>query len=116
VIWSDASFIAFLVLKPIAPGHVVVIPRHHVKSIYDLDQHAYAALFERVRIVAEMVRRAEQPAQVGVAVEGLSVPHAHVHVLPVNQPGDLDPCRAQPTTTESRRAMGERLRSFAPAV
>jgi|GEM_PF-3547904 len=87
VIWSDGAFLAFPVLDPIAPEHV---------------------------IVADMVRQASRAAEVGLAVEGLSVRHVHVHVLPVNRPGDLDPCRAQRSTEQSRRAMGAHLRSFAP--
>ena len=116
VIWSDDAFLAFPVLDPIAPEHVIVIPRAHIASIHQLDSSSYVALFDRVRIVAEMVRHASKAAEVGLAVEGLSVRHVHVHVLPVNSPGDLDQCRAQRSTEQSRRAMGEHLRSFAPAV
>jgi histidine triad (HIT) family protein len=116
VFWSDEQFLAFPVLHPIAPEHVVVIPRAHVASIHELDAATYGALFERVRLVAALVRRASQATEIGLAVEGLSVRHVHVHVLPVNRPGDLDPCRVQPSTEASRRAVADRLRSVSPAV
>lgn len=116
VIWSDDGFLAFPVLDPIAPEHVIVIPRAHIASIHELDASSYVALFDRVRIVAEMVRKASKAADVGLAVEGLRVRHVHVHILPVNTPGDLDPCRARRSTDESRRVMGAHLRSFAPEV
>lgn len=109
-------FLAFPVLDPIAPEHVVVIPRAHFVSIYELDSPSYAALFDRVRMVADIVRQASKAAEVGLAVEGLSVRHVHVHVLPVNRPGDLDPCRAQRSTEESRRAIAAHLRTFAPST
>jgi histidine triad (HIT) family protein len=113
VVWSDERFVAFLVIHPIVEGHLVVIPREHAASIYDLDPATYSAIFDRARILAGIIRRVYEPNEVGIAVEGLSVRHVHVHVLPVNQPGDLDPSRARTADAATLRAVGERLRKAA---
>ena len=81
-IYEDTKTFAFLDIHPKQPGHVLVVPTHQVEFIWDLGANDYAALMESVQKVGLHVRNVLQPGYVGVMVEGLGVPHAHVHVFP----------------------------------
>jgi histidine triad (HIT) family protein len=111
-VWSDADHIAFMDKTPIASGHVLLIPRAHTRSVYDLDAEAYGALFERARRLASAVARAVGAPLTGIAVEGFGVEHAHVHLVPVWRGGDLDPCRQSPASNETLQATAEGIRAI----
>jgi histidine triad (HIT) family protein len=93
IVWSDEEFVAFLDAFPISAGHLVLAPRLHVDSVFDLPGDLYARLFERVRTLSGAVARAQGAPRTGLAVEGFGVAHAHVHLVPVWRGNDLDPCR-----------------------
>lgn len=82
--------LAFLDINPIARGHVLCIPKQEVDYIFDLDDDLYAELFRFARRVARGLEKVCPCRKVGIAVVGIDVPHAHVHLVPLNQPGDLD--------------------------
>lgn len=111
IVWTDAEHVAFLDRSPVAPGHVVVIPRAHAPTVYDLDAGAYERLFARVRALAEPVARAAGAPRAGIAVEGFGVAHSHVHLVPVWRGGDLDPCRQSPATDVALSDAAARLRA-----
>ena len=81
---------AFLDINPLAPGHVLVVPRTETDYIFDLGDGDYAALFEFARKVALALKEAVPCARVGVAVLGMEVPHAHIHLVPMRSESDLD--------------------------
>lgn len=110
IVWADMEHVAFLDHNPVAAGHLLVIPRVHAPTVYDLDADAYARLFERVRALAGPVARAARAPRAGIAVEGFGVSHAHVHVVPVWRGGDLDPCRQVTSSEGDLRAAAARLR------
>jgi histidine triad (HIT) family protein len=83
IVWSDEEFVAFLDAFPISAGHLVLAPRLHVDSVFDLPGDLYARLFERVRTLSGAVARAQGAPRTGLAVEGFGVAHAHVHLVPV---------------------------------
>lgn len=85
------DFYAFLDINPIARGHVLVIPRKIEKDyIFDIDDAAYSGLWTFAKKVAEAVKKAIPCRRVGVAVLGMEVPHAHIHLVPLNSEADLD--------------------------
>jgi histidine triad (HIT) family protein len=110
VVWSDDEFIALLDPFPITPGHITLVPRAHIDSVFDLPADAYARLFAHVRAFAGPVARAAGAPRTGIAVEGFGVAHAHVHVVPVWQGGDLDPCRQGAVSEDELELTAERLR------
>src|SRR5690606_10166880 len=109
--WSDTEHIAFLDIRPITPGHALLIPRSHVSWIEELSANAHAKLFARARDLAKSVAVAAGAPHTGIAVEGYGVPHVHVHLVPIWQGGDLDPCRQTPAGDADLRAAAERLRA-----
>lgn len=83
-IYEDNRTIAFLDIHPKQPGHVLVVPKKQIEFIWDLPQEDYAHLMDVAQKVGRHIRSTLQPAYVGLMVEGLGVPHAHVHVFPFN--------------------------------
>jgi histidine triad (HIT) family protein len=84
------EFLAFLDISPLAEGHVLVIPKKEVDNLFDLDDETYTGLQMFAKIVANGIRRAIPCLKVGVAVIGLEVPHAHIHLIPINKVSDID--------------------------
>lgn len=110
IVWADEQFLAFLDTSPIAPGHLLLIPRAHSPSVFDLPDTEYTELFQRARAIQRVLLATAGSRRVGLAVEGFGVDHAHVHLVPVNRGGDLDPSRQQRASPGELRATGERLR------
>lgn len=83
-------YFAFLDINPVQPGHVLVIPQKETDYIFDIEDDEYAGLQLFAKKVARALRRAVPCRKVGVAVIGLEVPHAHIHLVPMSKEGDLD--------------------------
>jgi len=84
------EYLAFMDISPLAEGHVLVIPKKEVDNLFDLDDETYTGLQMFAKIVAIGIKRAVPCLKVGVAVIGLEVPHAHIHLIPINKVSDMD--------------------------
>jgi histidine triad (HIT) family protein len=84
------DFLAFLDITPLREGHTLVIPKMEVDYLFDLDEERYIGLQLFAKIVSEAIRKAIPCKKVGVAVIGLEVPHAHIHLVPMDTVGDLN--------------------------
>jgi histidine triad (HIT) family protein len=111
ILREDADFLAFLDVRPIREGHSLVIPKAELPDMFDLPEPLLAGLLPFARPVARAIQQVTQAARVGVAVVGLEVPHAHVHLVPIDGLYDLDFHRAQPAADEELAATAERIRS-----
>lgn len=87
---SDDKHYAFLDINPVAPGHVLVIPRKEESYIFNLDEKEYTDLMAFARRVAAALEKAVECKRIGVAVIGLEVPHTHIHLIPLNSEKDMD--------------------------
>ena len=83
------KFLAFLDVSPIKEGHVLVIPKVAVDYIFDLDDDMYSGLTLFAKKVANAIDASIPCERVGVAVVGLEVPHAHIHLIPIHEVGDV---------------------------
>lgn len=92
-------------------GHLLLVPKQQVESIYQLPDEAYYRLWQIVRFLEAPLRRAIDAPRIGLAFEGFGVPHAHLHLIPVYRRGDLDPRRAKPAAFEDLRPIAERIRN-----
>lgn len=81
---------AFLDVKPLAKGHVLVVPKEEVDYIFDLDHKIYIELHEFAKKIAIAIKKSIPCTKVGMAVIGLEVAHAHIHLVPLNQIHDLN--------------------------
>lgn len=87
---EDEKHFAFLDINPMAPGHTLVIPRREVDYLFDLTADEYGELMEFARKVALKIKKAVPCQRVGVAVLGMEVPHAHIHLVPLQTEADMD--------------------------
>lgn len=87
---EDERFYAFLDINPVAKGHTLVVPKHEVDYLFDLDDDELAAMIVFAKHVAKAIRAAYPCRKVGVAVLGLEVAHAHIHLIPLQSEGDMD--------------------------
>lgn len=86
---EDSKFLAFLDIFPVAKGHVLVIPKKEVDYIFDLDDETYTGLQLFAKKVAVGIQKTIPCVKVGVMVLGLEVPHAHIHLVPMQTEADL---------------------------
>ena len=84
------SCLAFLDVNPVVKGHVLCIPKKEVDYIFDLDDDLYVELHRFARTVARGLKKVCPCIKIGEAVVGIDVPHTHIHLMPLNQPGDLN--------------------------
>ena len=87
---EDEEYLAFLDIFPLAIGHVLVIPKVEIDYLFDLDDQKYSGLMLFSKRVALALRKAFPCKKVGVAVLGLEVPHAHIHLVPLNSESDIN--------------------------
>lgn len=84
------DFLAFLDISPLVLGHVLVIPKKEVDYIFDMEDELYQGLMLFAKNVAAGIKKAFPCDRVGVAIIGLEVPHAHVHLIPINSMNDMN--------------------------
>ncbi|MEM9686483.1 MAG: HIT family protein, partial [Bacteroidota bacterium] len=87
---EDEHFFAFLDINPNAKGHTLCIPKKEVDKLFDLDEATYQGLMTFSRKIAKAMEKVIPCNRVGMAVAGLEVPHAHVHLIPINSMGDME--------------------------
>ncbi|HEY0244617.1 MAG TPA: HIT family protein [Mucilaginibacter sp.] len=108
---ESLEFLAFLDISPLAEGHVLVIPKKEVDYIFDLDDETYTGMQIFAKIVATGLKKAIACKRIGVAVIGLEVPHAHIHLIPMNKVSDLDFSRPKLSfTPEELEATAHKIR------
>lgn len=103
-ITEDEHYLAFLDINPNAKGHTLCIPKREVDKIFDLESEEYLGLMKFSRRVAHALEKAIPCKRVGMAVIGLEVPHAHVHLIPLNE---MDEMRFQQKVTLSKEEFEE---------
>lgn len=109
---ESIEFLAFLDINPLVEGHVLVIPKKEVDELFDLDDETYTGLQLFAKIVAGGIKKAIPCKRVGVAVIGLDVPHAHIHLVPLNGADDLNFSRPKlKFTPEEFQATEEKIRA-----
>ena len=87
---ETVQYLAFLDVSPLAEGHVLVIPKIQIDNLFDMDSEEYVGLMMFTQIVAKGLKKAIPCNRIGLAVIGLEVPHAHIHLIPINSMGDMN--------------------------
>lgn len=106
------EFLAFLDIAPLAEGHLLVIPKKEVDNLFDLDDETYTGLMIFAKIIATAMKKAIPCNRIGVTVIGLEVPHAHIHLIPINGLHDMDFTRPKlKFTPEEFEATAEKIKA-----
>ncbi|MCF8378587.1 MAG: HIT family protein [Bacteroidales bacterium] len=87
---EDENYYAFLDINPLAQGHTLVIPKKEVNYIFDVEDDLLAGMMVFAKKIAKAIDKVCDCKRVGVAVLGLEVPHAHIHLIPINNLHDID--------------------------
>jgi histidine triad (HIT) family protein len=106
---EDENYLAFLDVNPNAKGHTLCVPKQEINKIFDMDEALYLGLMQFSRKIAIALEKTVPCKRVGVAVIGLEVPHAHVHLIPLNE---MDEMRFQNKITLSK----EEFEALAKAI
>lgn len=109
---EDEKFFAFLDVFPLVPGHVLVVPKKETDYIFDIEDADLAEMMVFAKQVAKVLKAAMPCKRIGVAVIGLEVPHAHIHLVPMNSADDLNFTRPKLNpSTEELKQVAEKIRS-----
>ena len=90
IVAENEFFLAFLDVFPIAKGHVLVIPKKEIDCLFDISSDEYGELWKFAQQVAKAMDKVIDCKRIGVAVIGLEVPHAHIHLVPLNNVSDIN--------------------------
>lgn len=108
---EDDRFLAFLDIQPLRQGHTLVIPKLEVDRFFDLPDELMSGIMPFARDVAKRIQAVVPCDRVGVAVVGLEVPHAHVHLIPLDRVSDMDFARPKlKMPEEEMAALAEQIR------
>ncbi|MBF8965187.1 HIT family protein [Pontibacter sp. FD36] len=107
---EDDRYLAFLDVFPTTKGHTLVIPKQQIDYLFDLDDELYLGLMAFAKKVAAAVEKAVPCKRIGVAVVGLEVPHAHVHLIPLNKMADMNFANKQKFSKEEFEEVAEKIR------
>ena len=111
IVAEDERYIAFLDINPMTIGHTLVVPKKEVDYLFDLDDDTLAGMNVFSKKVAIAIKKAVPCARIGVEVIGLEVPHAHVHLIPMNRTEDLNFMRPKlKPSKEELTEVAERIR------
>lgn len=97
---ENEKFFAFLDIFPLRPGHVLVVPKHETDKLFDLPDEYLSDMLVFARPIARAIEKAFDCNRCGISVVGLEVPHAHMHLIPINSANDLNFTQAKPKATE----------------
>ncbi|GAB4034887.1 HIT family protein [Spirosoma gilvum] len=106
------DYLAFLDVMPTTMGHTLVIPKKEVDYLFDLDDALYIGLMAFAKKIAPAIEKAIPCKRIGVAVVGLEVPHAHVHLIPLNSMADMNFHNKLKPSQEELAATAEKIRAF----
>ncbi len=112
---EDHEFYAFLDINPIQLGHTLVVPKREIDYYFDLEPEELARMQVFAQKVAKSLQAYSACRKVGLAVMGLEVSHAHLHLIPLNQEGDMNMGNKHQLTSEEFQAIASGIRQYIPS-
>ncbi|MBK7037036.1 MAG: HIT family protein [Chitinophagales bacterium] len=101
---EDENFFAFLDIMPLAPGHVLVVPKKQIDYIFDIDDDLLSGILPFAKKIAEAMEKVIPCERIGISVIGLEVPHAHMHLIPLRTMDDINFSRPKLKMSEKELA------------
>lgn len=108
-VWENGEFFAFLDIMPVAPGHTLVIPKQETDYLFDIEESAYQRLMLAARHVAKGLKSATGCKRVVMGVWGFEVPHAHIHLIPMNELSQFPFPKREKAAPEALKAMAANI-------
>ena len=107
---EDENYLAFLDIRPLNPGHTLVIPKKEINYIFDVDDATLSGLMLFAKKVAKSIEKVVECKRIGIMVAGLEVPHCHIHLIPINKIPDLNFANAKESSPEALAAMAKKIK------
>jgi histidine triad (HIT) family protein len=108
---EDDNFLAFLDVNPNAKGHTLCVPKQEIDKIFDIEDDLYLGLMQFSKKIAIALEKTVPCKRIGMAVIGLEVPHAHVHLIPLNEMGEMTFKHKVSLTKEEFEALAESIKA-----
>jgi histidine triad (HIT) family protein len=108
---EDDNFLAFLDVNPNAKGHTLCVPKQEIDELFDLDDELYLGLMQFSKKIAVALEKSVPCKRIGMAVIGLEVPHAHVHLIPLNEMSEMTFKNKVSLTKEEFEALAKKIQS-----
>ena len=110
---ESEKYLAFLDINPLAKGHTLVIPKQETDYIFNINDEELAGLHLFAKKIAKAIEKAVSCKRIGMAVIGLEVPHAHIHLIPINHVGDINFSNPKLSFSKSEmEQIAEKIRGF----
>lgn len=110
IVWENDKYIAFLDINPVNPGHLLVVPKKEISYIFDMPDEDYKEIMMIAKFLATPLKIVTGAKRIGMAIEGFSIDHVHIHLIPINNINELDPNRARKASDEELAKMAEKIR------
>src|SRR5512133_3130862 len=111
-IWEDDRFFAFLDINPIQPGMTILVPKQEISDGFEMSDDLYTAWMLAAKRLIPTIKAATGSTRVGLVIEGLEIPHAHIKLIPISHPNDLAQSNAKPASTEELIEMKEKITRY----
>jgi len=109
-VWENDKYIAFLSIKPVNPGHLLLVPKKEIGYIFDMNDEEYKEIFMLAKWLALPLQKATAAKKIGLSVEGFEIEHVHIHLIPINNSGEMDPHRVREATDDELSAVAEKIK------
>ncbi len=112
IVHEDDNFLAFLDINPLSQGHTLVIPKEEIDYIFDLPESTLSKILNFSKEVARKIEAVVDCERIGISVIGLEVPHAHVHLIPMNSVSDMNFAKPKlDVSAEAMSSLAEKIRN-----
>lgn len=112
-LFEDDTYLAFLDIRPINPGHALVIPKKEIDYIFDLDEHLLKGIMPFAKKIALAIEKAVPCKRIGIMVAGLEVPHTHIHLIPIIEGlYELSFSNAKSMANEELKKLAEKIKTY----
>ena len=108
-IYQDNEVFAFLDIRPLALGHILVVPRQEIDDMLAVPLKLYLKVMEEAQRISNALQKATSSKRVGLIVQGFEVPHFHVHLIPINSPADMSPSNARSRDANQMQDIQQRI-------
>ena len=111
-IYQDDQVFAFLDIRPLTPGHTLVVPKREIDDMLDVPGELYLKVMGEAQRISRALQKATSSRRVGLIVQGFEVPHFHVHLVPINRPGDMLFANARPLEEREMEEVQQKILGF----
>jgi len=111
IVYEDEYTIAILTINPINPGHTLIIPKVEINHFLDVPEPFYSKVFSNAKFIGQAIHKVAKSKRIGAIIQGLEVPHFHLHLVPLNSPADMDFRNSKSPSQEELKETCEKIKA-----